>query len=280
MTISVIIPACDAENTLPRALVCLLEQTEADWEAIIVADDQRDYAAFLSGKGLSDARFRFASTGRIRSGCHHARNVGFDYISGSYVTQLDADDELEKSRFATLKPLAARYGAAADNLVMIEDDTGKMIATVLADVNAPVAMLDLQAFMKLNAPLVPLIRRDHVLKRASGIEFSEDVIANIQLIDRIGELPVTAWSSYLYRIHRTSMANMSGASERFERGYSDYIDRLENGDGFGLTSSNRRIAADGLIAKRALNRAYMDAQSREPDLGFQEFVKKAGGGRQ
>ncbi len=271
MTISVIIPACDAEATIERALASLFRQTHGNWEAIIVADDRRDYAAFLSAKGVSDPRLRFASTGQVRSGCHHARNVGFDLISGAYVTQLDADDELASDRFETLKPLAETYGAAADNLLMLDEETGAELGTVMGK-TTPLTMLDLADFMTLNAPLVPLIRRDHVLPRAPGIEFSEDVVANIQLIDRIGKLPVTAASSYCYRIHRRSMANTSGASERFERGYSDYIERLETGDGFGLQAANRRVAADGLIVKRALNRAFMDAQRAEPGLGFQEFV--------
>jgi glycosyltransferase involved in cell wall biosynthesis len=197
--------------------------------------------------------------------------VGFDVVSGAYVTQLDADDELTSNRFETLMPLAKTYGAAADNLLMLEDETGATLGTVMGDITG-VAMLDLAAFMKLNAPLVPLIWRDHVLKREPGIEFSEDVVANFQLIDRIGKLPVTASSSYLYRIHNRSMANISGASERFERGYSAYIERLEGGDGFGLKVANRRVAADGLIAKRSLNRAFMDAQKVEPGLGFQAFV--------
>jgi len=271
MTISVIIPACDAEATIERALASLFSQTLGDWEAIIVADDQRDYGVFLSSKGISDPRLRFASTGRVRSGCHHARNVGFDVISGSYVTQLDADDELSPERFETLKPLAEAYGAAADNLLMLEDETGATLGTVMGEV-AGLTLLDLAGFMALNAPLVPLIRRDHALKREPGIEFSEDVVANLQLIDRIGTLPVTASSSYFYRIHGRSMAHTSGASGRFERGYSDYIERLQAGDGFGLTPAHRRIAMDGLIAKRDLNRAFMDAQKVEPDLSFQAFV--------
>ncbi len=269
--ISVIIPACDAEATIERALTSLFRQTDGGWEAIIVSDDQRDYAAIMSGKGISDPRLRFASTGLVRSGCHHARNVGFDLISGTYVTQLDADDELSSDRFETLKPLAETYGAAADNLVMIDEETGARLGTVMEEA-VPLVMLDLANFMKLNAPLVPLIRRDLVLKREPGIEFSEDVVANIQLIDRIGKLPLTASSSYLYRVHGRSMANTSGASERFERGYSEYIERLEKGDGFGLKVVNRRVAADGLIAKRALNRAFMDAQRAEPGLTFQAFV--------
>jgi len=271
MTISVIIPTCDAEATLERALASLFRQTDGDWEAIIVSDDQRDYAAFLSAKGVGDPRLRFASTGLVRSGCHQARNVGFDLIRGTYVTQLDADDELSSNRFETLKPLAEAYGAAADNLSMIDEETGAPLGTVMGE-RAGLTLLDLADFMKLNAPLVPLIRRDHALRRELGIEFSEDVVANLQLIDRIGTLPVTASSSYLYRIHGRSMANTSGASERFERGYSDYIERLETGDGFGLTPAHRRIAADGLMAKRDLNRAFMEAQAREPDLAFPAFV--------
>ena len=273
MTVCVIIPACDAEATIERAVISLFRQTDGDWEAIIVSDDQRDYSTFLSSKGIGDPRLKFASTKRIRSGCHHARNIGFDLISGAYATQLDADDELSPDRLETLKPLAQTYGAAADNLMMIDEDTGAIISTVMGE-KAEISLLDLSGFMKLNAPLVPLIRRDHILKREPGIEFSEDVVANVQLINRIGKLPVTASSSYLYRIHAQSMANTSGASDRFERGYSNYIERLQTGDAFGLTPTNRLIAADGLIAKRALNRAFIQAQRLQPELGFQAFVER------
>jgi hypothetical protein len=126
--------------------------------------------------------------------------------------------------------------------------------------------------MSLNAPLVPLIRRDHMLPRVPGVEFSEDVIANIQLIDRISQLPVTTTSSYFYHSRSGSVANSEKSSALFEAGYSDYINRLETGDGFGLSAENRIIARDGLNAKRALNRAFMKAQFHEPELSFQEFV--------
>ena len=269
--ISVIIPACEAELTLERALQSLLAQTTGSWEAIIVSDDRQDYQAFLASRGLIDPRFRFGSTGQIRSGCHRARNVGFELVVGDFVTQLDADDEFTPDRLAQLLPLAKTHGAAADNLIMIDDATDATISIVRGDA-VETANLDIAGFMRLNAPLVPLIRRDHLIPRVIGVEFSEDVIANIQLIDRIGILPVIAASSYRYRIRTSSMANEGGASERFERGYSDYIDRLETGDGFGLSASGRKAALEGLIAKRALNRAFMEAQRAEPELGFQAFV--------
>ena len=274
MTVSIIIPACDAEATLPRTLQSLIQQTESAWEAIIVSDDMRDYAAFLASKGVSDPRLRFASTGLNRSGCHNARNVGFDLVTGDYVTQLDADDTVTSARLVELIPLAARYGAAADNLKMIDEDTEEFIGTALGDI-IEMKFLTLQDFMSLNAPLVPLIRRDHCLPRVPGVEFSEDVIANIQLIDRIGLVPVTPSSSYIYRIRQGSIANSASSNEKFERGYSDYIDRLELGDGFGLKPEHRVIACEGLIAKRALNRAYDKAVKDHPSLTFSEFAQRA-----
>lgn len=272
MTVSIIIPACDAEPYLPRALKSLFRQTEPDWQAIIVSDDQRDYSAYLQGQGINDPRLSFASTGLYRSGCHHARNVGFEFVTGDYVTQLDADDEFTPTRLAELLPLAQRYGAAADNLLMIDELTEAKIATVMGEMKE-VHQLDLQYFMTLNAPLVPLIRREHVLPRVKGVEFSEDVIANIQLIDRIGALPVTPSSSYIYRINTQSMANKEGAAEKFERGYSEYIERLDKGDGFGLKTENRMIARGGLITKRSLNRTYAEAAAKNPKLTFSEFVE-------
>ena len=104
--------------------------------------------------------------------------------------------------------------------------------------------------MRLNAPLVPLIKRRFAQPRAVGVELSEDVIANIQLIDQIGALPVLGQASYLYRVRTGSIAHSSNSAARFDAAYTAYIERLENGDGFGVSTLNRKTALDGLIAKR------------------------------
>lgn len=271
--ISVIIPAYRAEATLKRAVMSVARQTLSDWQAVIVSDDGVDYRAVLAAQGVSDLRLTFASTGGIGTGCHNARNAGFPLATGHYVTQLDADDEFTPTRLTELLPLAERHGAAADNLLMIDEDTEARICTTLGDMD-DTRLLTLADFMQLNAPLVPLIRRDHVLPRVVGVEFSEDVIANMQLIDRIGTLPVTASSSYIYRIRQGSVANSAESNDKFESGYSDYIDRLQSGDGFGMSIENRMIACDGLLAKRSLNRSYIEAVKKEPSLTFSAFAKR------
>ena len=270
--ISVIIPAFRAEATLKRAVLSLVGQTLSDWQAVIVSDDGVEYRGLLASQGLSDPRLTFTSTGGTGTGCHNARNFGLPLAIGDYVTQLDADDQFATSRFADLLPLAEQYGAAADNLLMIHEETELPIGTTIGKMSQ-VLHLTLAYFMKLNAPLVPLIRKDHVLPRVIGVEFSEDVIANIQLIDRIGTVAVTNTSSYIYRIRQGSVANSEGSNYKFERGYTDYITRLEIGDGFGLSSDNRLIARDGLIAKRELNRAYIDGVKTNLCLSFFEFAQ-------
>ena len=255
------------------ALASLAVQTHSDWRALIVADDLFDYQGLVRARMGDEPRLGFASTGQVRSGCHNARNVGFALIEGDFVTQLDADDEITPTRLAELLPLAKRHGAAADNLSIVDDATGAQLSRPMAAFDG-VRHLDLGAFMKLNAPLVPLVARRFAAPRALGVELSEDVIANIQLLDRIGALPVLGRASYAYRVRSGSIAHADDSAARFETAYSSYIDRLEGGDGFGLTAHAHATARDGLIAKRALNRAFDAARRRDPALNFQEFAAR------
>jgi len=271
MKVSVIVPACDAQPTLARAIESLRAQTHADWWAVIVSDDLFDYARFLGDTMGEEPRLTFVSTGRVRSGCHNARNAGFPFADGDFVTQLDADDELTPTRFTTLLPLAECHGAAADNLAIVDDATAEPLSRPMPVFDG-VAMLDLAAFLKLNAPLVPLVKRSLATPRAAGVELSEDVIANIQLIDRTAKLPVTGEASYVYRVRTGSIAHSGDSAARFEAAYTAYIERLENGDGFGVSLVNRRLARQGLEAKRALNRAFAVASAADPALTFQAFA--------
>ena len=273
MRVSIVIPACEAQATILRAVAGLTAQGHSDWRAVIVSDDLFDYEAFLRGTMSPEPRLAYASTGRVRSGCHNARNVGFALIDGDFVTQLDADDEFTPSRLAELLPLASRYGAAADNLAIVDDATGAPLSRPMAAFDGATS-LDLTAFLKLNAPLVPLVARRFAGPRAAGVELSEDVIANIQLIDKIGALPVLGRASYVYRVRSGSIAHADDSAARFEAAYSDYVARLESGDGFGLAPRARSETKRGLLAKRTLNRAFDAAHKLEPSLNFQEFAAR------
>ena len=96
MTLSVVIPARDAAETLADALDSLLAQTRRDWQAIIVDDGSTDGTRQLAqAYAERDKRFRLLSDGRPAEGASAARNRGIAQATGRWLSFLDADDWLE-----------------------------------------------------------------------------------------------------------------------------------------------------------------------------------------
>jgi len=270
MLVSVIIPCFRARATIARAVSSLIAQTFTDWEAVVVTDDGTDYAAALGDFGIADARLNFVSTGRVRSGCHNARNVGLAAARGDYIATLDADDEFAPDRLALLVPIAREYGAAVDNVAVPSPTTGTQISLVLGE--TPPARLDAGNFFVPNLPLFPLARRDHALPRLAGVEYAEDVVANLRLIDRLGTLPVEPHALYRYHLGTTSMCGSNDAVARFELAYGELLERIEHGDGLDVSPMTRHAALHGFLRKREFNRAFGRAQRADPSLDFASFA--------
>jgi succinoglycan biosynthesis protein ExoO len=276
MLVSIVIPACGAQSTIARAVRSLISQTWRAWEAIIVADDGRDYAEILARQGISDDRLRFASTGKIRFGCHNARNIGFSFARGDLIGTLDADDLFYPDRLAALAPLAADYGAAVDNMAVVSEETEAELYRVIGSSEKAVRF-DVESFLRLTAPLFPLVRLDIAELRLQGIEYAEDVVANLRLIDRLGHLLVVPDTLSEYRVLIGSLCHSTNSAAAFDLTYANLIDRLQDpDDGLGLRPATRGAARKGLIAKRLLNSAFDKAWRSTPALDFQTFAAAQG----
>lgn len=93
MTLSVVIPARNAEATLGDALDSLLRQTRRDWQAIVVDDGSTDGTARVADDfARRDGRVRLLSDGRAAEGVAAARNRGIAVAEGRWLLFLDADD--------------------------------------------------------------------------------------------------------------------------------------------------------------------------------------------
>jgi succinoglycan biosynthesis protein ExoO len=270
--ISVVIPAFRVEATIARAVRSVIDQTIDDWEAIIVADNGMDYTAILRRSGIDDPRLRFVSTGRIGSGCHHARNAGLAATHGDFIADLDADDLFLPSR-ATLLPLAQRQGAVADNVRVVDDATGDVICYAFSS-DFSCRSLDTAALLDASLPLFPLVARQYAKPRMAGIEFGEDVVANLCQINRIGSLTVIGASLSDCRVIRGSLCHNDNSAENFENSYSDLIERLTHDDRLGLSPINAAEACEGLSRKRDLNRAFAHARLGNQALDFQTFAAR------
>jgi glycosyltransferase involved in cell wall biosynthesis len=121
-SVSVIIPAHDAEPFIREALDSLLAQTLTDWEAIVVDDGSTDStSAVVRSFASIDPRIRLVS--QAQAGPSVARNAGCRLARGRLFGFLDADDAYdpafleEQRRFIEKYPDHDVYSCNVDALL-------------------------------------------------------------------------------------------------------------------------------------------------------------------
>lgn len=93
-SISVIIPAYNAEKTLMRCLDSVLRQTFEDFEVIVIDDGSTDGTSALCN-AYSNKDTRIKVIRQTNQGANVSRSIGLKRSQGKYVLQIDADDWLE-----------------------------------------------------------------------------------------------------------------------------------------------------------------------------------------
>lgn len=99
--ISIIVPAYNAERTLPRCIESVVSQSYEEWELLIINDGSRDETKRIAAEySRLDSRVKvFCQQNMGRS---IARNKGIQYASGDWITFLDSDDTLPVDSLTTL----------------------------------------------------------------------------------------------------------------------------------------------------------------------------------
>ncbi|MDM9385156.1 glycosyltransferase [Chlorogloeopsis sp. ULAP01] len=88
-TISVIIPAYNAENTIIDTITSVQKQTFSDFELIVINDGSKDRTLKLLNE-IQDSRLKVFSY--RNGGLSTARNRGISHATGEFIAFLDADD--------------------------------------------------------------------------------------------------------------------------------------------------------------------------------------------
>lgn len=104
-TISVIIPAYNAEKYIENTIESILNQTFECFEVICVNDGSKDKTLDVVQKfALADSRVRVYSIENL--GVSMARNFGIDKARGEWIQFVDSDDTLEKNMMQTMLTVA------------------------------------------------------------------------------------------------------------------------------------------------------------------------------
>lgn len=98
---SIVVPAFNAEKTLPETLDAVAEQTLGDWECIVVDDGSTDATAALAASFV-ERDPRFALISQENRGTGGAYNSGVRAAIGRWVTICSADDVLLGSHLETM----------------------------------------------------------------------------------------------------------------------------------------------------------------------------------
>lgn len=269
--VSVIIPAHKAHDTIARAVASLVAQRWTNWEAVIVSDDGTDYRPTLAAAGLTESRLIFTDTGRIGAGAPAARNAGLRVASKPLIAPLDADDRYDPDRLALLAPLAAAHGAATDNVAVVRDRDGSPLSALFPPGDGT-GELDAETFLATSVPMFFVVQRDLTPCWQEDVNFCDDVVFNVQVLDRLGRLPLVRRPLYEYRQREGSITFSSDSGDRAEHCYRHVLARLA-GDGLGIADESlRRRFAAAIEAKRALNAAYEAAHKAGRCANFQEFL--------
>lgn len=104
---SVIITTYNRKMLLKRALQSLIQQTQTDWEGIIIDDGSTDNTESEIKPFLDDSRLQFIY--QKNTGYSLAKNSGIFLAKGKYITFLDSDDEYLLNHLNTRKQILAQH---------------------------------------------------------------------------------------------------------------------------------------------------------------------------
>jgi len=204
-SISVLLPARDAEATVSTAARCILQQTFGDLELIAVDDGSSD-ATRARLEALRDARVRVLDGGG--KGLVHALNLALACARGRLIARMDADDECDPRRLELSASALEGLDGVGTQVEIFRDD--RPVSPNLRAYGAWLNTLTSPALLYrdryVESPLCHgsvLLRRD-VLERAGGWadgDFPEDWDLWLRLLESGARLSCVPYVLYRWRDH-------------------------------------------------------------------------------
>jgi peptidoglycan/xylan/chitin deacetylase (PgdA/CDA1 family)/SAM-dependent methyltransferase len=168
---SVIVPARNAAQTVRCSLDCLINQTDTNWEAIVLDDQSNDETASIIANYVArDRRIRFFKG--PGHGVAAARNAGLSEANGKRILFLDADDWVDPDFLERMnEALDGRASAVAAYCAYRRFTPDGRLTPARSDPG--VAKAPLERFARTCAAAIHTVLADHAfVKRVGGFDTS------------------------------------------------------------------------------------------------------------
>lgn len=219
-----VIPAFNASDCVVAALQSVIDQTEQDFEIIVVDDcSGDDTVAVVKAFARSEPRVRLIALPE-NVGPGAARNVAIDSAAGSWIALLDADDQYCPSRLEQLLGMATRNGAdmVSDNILICFKDSIKPASVMFSEARIPYEkQLTATEFVAENTNvgiggrrsfgfMQPMIRRDFLVAKGARYpvnRFGEDFMFAVRCLVLGAKWWVTPSALYRYTVQHGSLTD-------------------------------------------------------------------------
>lgn len=195
MRFSVIVPAYNAERTLPSCLESIKGQTYPDFEVIVIDDGSQDETGKIA-KTYVDEDVRFRYIHQENEGVSASRNHGLRAAVGEFVVFLDSDDRYvpnylqEFERLIRLNPTCDHFWCG----YQIVDSAGGYVGQSLwADAVGQTQMLDRSRIMELHERVLDAalwnkayrrcVIEQYDIKMQESLSLGEDLLFNYHYLD-------------------------------------------------------------------------------------------------
>lgn len=270
-TVAVITPAHRAQDTLPATVRSVHEQSHADWQHWIVADDGFDYAGFLEERGLGDPRQVFLSSGGVGLGASITRNAALEAIDAPYAAILDADDRLKPRKLELALAALGQHGIVTTALDVMRTDFTHLRHVGTGPDRALTPGAHKWVSLSMDSMLVWDRRRgdgryDPTLSNMTDLEFLLQLYRTVPQSYHLG----TPLHDYIKR--EGSMSNGKDVAAGMIASKSEILRRLETGF-YGLGQEDIDGLAGFLHISLAAEAQYGAALSARPGLLFEDHIE-------
>lgn len=208
-SISIVVPAYNAERYLRECIESVLGQTYGNIEIILVDDGSTDQTGLICDE-YSAIDNRIKVIHKVNGGLPAARRTGVESARGEFVYFVDADDTIGPDTIA----LAVRLVSDDVDLISMEEQTDGIMSaeeygTHLLHWNTVHVWGKLYRKSIMDCPWIFEIPRD--------ITVAEDLITNLRLVKCLkGNVRTSAVHTYHYRIVKGSMAHSSRITPAYD----------------------------------------------------------------